>query len=165
MQVPPPEHASGDLHPDHPAYTDAASLERELRRVGVICHQCRRCLPLCPSFPKLFELVDATDREIEGVSLQGFEAVNELCYHCKLCYNHCPYTPPHEWDVDFPQLMRRHQVMRAERDGIPFLRRLVTQTDRIGKLGSWLPALMNFANRNRASRIAIGGSTIRSSCR
>ena len=25
----------------------------------------------------------------------------DLCYQCKLCYNHCPYTPPHRWQV-FP---------------------------------------------------------------
>jgi glycerol-3-phosphate dehydrogenase subunit C len=155
MKVTPPEHPSSDLHYGHPDYLDAEKLERELRRVGDICHQCRRCLPLCPSFPKLFELVDATDEEIAGVSETGFEEVNELCYHCKLCYNHCPYTPPHAWDVDFPALMRRHQVFRARRNGIPLARRLTTRTDLLGKLGALAPPLMNFANRNRASRLAM----------
>ena len=42
--------------------------------------------------------------------MAGFDTVNELCYHCKLCYNHCPYTHDHEWDVDYPALMRRHQI-------------------------------------------------------
>jgi Fe-S oxidoreductase len=153
MKVELPEQPSAELRWGDPAWSEPASVERELRRVGEICHQCRRCLPLCPSFPKLFELVDATDREVAGVGMAGFDAVNELCYHCKLCYNHCPYTPPHEWDVDFPQLMRRHQVLRAERDGIPLARRLTTQTDLIGRVGSLLAPLMNFANRNRASRV------------
>ena len=79
--------------------------------------------------------------------------MNELCYHCKLCYNHCPYTPPHEWNVDFPALMRRHQLVRAQRDGIPVRRKLTTRTDWIGRIGSTAPFLMNFANRNRASRV------------
>jgi Fe-S oxidoreductase len=153
VKVDPPAHASGELHYDHPAYLDADALETELRRTGEICHQCRRCLPLCPSFPKLFELIDATDEEIAGVSMAGFDEVNELCYHCKLCFNHCPYTPPHEWDVDFPALMRRQQIARARRDGIPLARRLTTQTDLLGKVGSLAPPLMNFANRNRASRV------------
>ncbi len=118
-----------------------------------MCHQCRRCLPLCPSFPRLFELVDATEREIAGVDSEGFDAVNELCYHCKLCYNHCPYTPPHPWDVDFPALMRRHQLARNRRDGVPLARRLTTRTDWIGKVGSLAPALMNLTNRNRAARV------------
>ena len=152
MKVTPPQRPSTELHYGDPDYADPQALERELRRTGEICHQCRRCLPLCPAFPKLFDLVDATDREIEGVAMEGFDAVNELCYHCKLCYNHCPYTPPHEWDVDFPQLMRRHQVARARRDGIPLARRVTTRTDLLGAIGSLAPALMNFVNRNRLAR-------------
>jgi glycerol-3-phosphate dehydrogenase subunit C len=153
VNVTPPEHASDELGYEDPAYSNPESLERELRRVGDICHQCRRCLPLCPSFPKLFELVDATDQEIAGVAMSGFDEVNELCFHCKLCYNHCPYTPPHEWDVDFPALMRRHQITRTRRDGIPISRRLTTRTDLIGKLAGLAPAVMNFANTNRLSRL------------
>jgi Fe-S oxidoreductase len=153
MKVPPPERASTELRYDEPAYTDAESLERELRRVAEICHQCRRCLPLCPSFPRLFDLVDACEDEVAGVDQAGFDSVNELCFHCKLCYNHCPYTPPHEWDVDFPALMRRHQVARAERDGVPLARRLTTRTDLIGRIATRVPALARFANQNRLSRV------------
>jgi Fe-S oxidoreductase len=153
MKVPPPEHSPALLHYDHPAYLDEPSIERELRRTGEICHQCRRCLPLCPAFPKLFELVDATDREVAGVSRAGFEQVNELCFHCKLCYNHCPYTPPHEWDVDFPALMRRQQLFRASRDGVPLARRLTTRTDWIGRAASLAPGLVNLANRQRVPRL------------
>jgi Fe-S oxidoreductase len=153
MKVQPPEISSTDLRYGSPGYTDPEKLEPELRRAGEVCHQCRRCLPLCPSFPRLFELIDATDREIEGVSMAGFDEVNELCFHCKLCYNHCPYTPPHEWDIDFPALMRRHQQSRVARDGVSLARRVTTRTDLIGKIGSLAPALMNAANRNRLSRV------------
>jgi Fe-S oxidoreductase len=153
MKIDPPEIPSTQLGYQHPDYLDGEKLERELRRVGDICHQCRRCLPLCPSFPRLFELVDASDEEVAGLSMADFDAVNELCYHCRLCYNHCPYTPPHEWDVDFPALMRRQQVARAKRDGVPLARTLTTRTDLIGKVGALAPPLMNFANRNRASRV------------
>ncbi|HXV37428.1 MAG TPA: heterodisulfide reductase-related iron-sulfur binding cluster [Myxococcota bacterium] len=152
MKVPPPEIPSAALHYGAASYLDPEKVERELRRTGEVCHQCRRCLPLCPAFPRLFELIDATDREIAGVSMAGFDEVNELCFHCKLCYNHCPYTPPHEWDIDFPALMRRQQQVRAARDGVPLARRLTTRTDWIGRLGSLTPALMNFANRNALAR-------------
>jgi Fe-S oxidoreductase len=148
-----PDKPSVEWSYDAPDFWDPEKLERELRRVGDICHQCRRCLPLCPSFPRLFELVDATDQEVAGVSMAGFDEVNELCFHCKLCYNHCPYTPPHEWDIDFPLLMRRQQLQRSKRDGTPLARKFTTQTDLIGKLGSAAPALMNLANRNRLSRL------------
>ena len=102
MKVTPPEIPNGELDYRHPDYLEPDLLFRELQRVGDICHQCRRCLPLCPSFPKLFELVVASEDEIQGLAMADFDAVNELCYHCKLCYNHCPYTAPHEWDVDSP---------------------------------------------------------------
>jgi len=152
MKASTPEHPSASLHYDHPDYLDAEKLEQELRRVGDICHQCRRCLPLCPAFPKLFDLVDASADEIAGLSRADFDDVNELCFHCKLCYNHCPYTAPHEWDVDFPALMRRQQLSRAQRDGIPLARRLTTRTDLLGRVGALAPPLMNFANRNPLSR-------------
>lgn len=155
MKVQPPKTPTGAWSYEDPDYWDAQSLEDELRRVGDICHLCRRCLPLCPSFPKLFDLIDATEEEIAGVSMQGLDEVNELCFHCKLCYNHCPYTGPHEWDVDFPKLMRRQQLVRTRRDGVPLARKLTTKTDLLGKLGSLAPPLMNFANRNRASRVAM----------
>jgi Fe-S oxidoreductase len=153
MRVDPPEIPSTELDYRHPDYGDPDKIFRELRRVGDICHQCRRCLPLCPAFPKLFELVDASESEIAGLAMADFEAVNELCYHCKLCYNHCPYTPPHEWDVDFPALMRRQQVTRAQERGIPLARSLTTRTDLIGRIGSAAPPLMNFANRSRPARV------------
>ena len=151
-QPPSPSRRKSLLAYSDPEYQDEGALEAELRRVGDICHQCRRCLPLCPTFPKLFDLIDASEQEVAGVSRAGFDAANELCYHCKLCYNHCPYTPPHEWDVDFPALMRRQQLARARRDGIPFARRLTTRTDLLGRIGAAAPALMNFANRNPVSR-------------
>lgn len=155
MKVELPDKPSAEWRYDDPEYWDVAKLERELRRVAEICHQCRRCLPLCPSFPTLFDLIDATDREVAGVTNAGLDRVNELCFHCKLCYNHCPYTPPHEWDVDFPALMRRHQLVRTRRDGVPLARKLTTKTDLLGKLGSAAPALMNFANTNRLSRVVM----------
>ena len=153
MKVKPPDRPSNELHYGDPDYLDTAKLEHELRRVGEICHQCRRCLPLCPAFPRLFDLIDASADEIAGVAMTGLDEVNELCFHCKLCYNNCPYTQPHEWDVDFPALMRRQQIARAQRDGVPLARKLTTQTDLIGKMGSLASPLMNFANRNRASRV------------
>jgi Fe-S oxidoreductase len=148
-----PAKPTGAWRYDDPDYWDAGQLERELRRVAEICHQCRRCLPLCPSFPTLFDLVDATEREVAGVASEGLDRVNELCFHCKQCYNHCPYTPPHEWDVDFPALMRRQQLVRTRRDGVPLARKLTAHTDLLGKLGSTAPALMNLANTNRLSRV------------
>ena len=70
MKVDLPQVPSGELHYEHPQYLDAGSIERELRRVGEICHQCRRCLPLCPSFPRLFDLIDATPDEVATIAVR-----------------------------------------------------------------------------------------------
>ena len=66
MKVEPPEKPTTAWAYDDPDYGDWEKLERELRRVADICHQCRRCLPLCPSFPRLFDLVDASRRRGRG---------------------------------------------------------------------------------------------------
>jgi Fe-S oxidoreductase len=153
VKIAPPEKPTSDWSYDDPDYWDPAGLERELRRVAEVCHQCRRCLPLCPSFPTLFDLVDGSESEVAGVLSAGFERVNELCFHCKLCYNHCPYTPPHEWDVDFPALMRRQQLQRTRREGVPLARRLTSRTDLLGRAARLAPALMNFANRSPVGRV------------
>ncbi len=51
--------------------------------------------------------------------------------------------------------MRRHQLARAQRDGVPLARKLTTRTDLLGKVASLAPPLMNFANTNRLSRVAM----------
>ena len=43
MPVSLPDKPSTALSYDDASYWDATQLERELRRVGRICHQCRRC--------------------------------------------------------------------------------------------------------------------------
>ena len=42
-------------------YLDREALDAELVRVFEKCHDCRRCLPLCPSFPSLFDSIDRHD--------------------------------------------------------------------------------------------------------
>ncbi|HET8759589.1 MAG TPA: (Fe-S)-binding protein, partial [Nitrospiria bacterium] len=116
-----------------PKFWDADATQSEWLRVADICHGCRRCFNLCPSFSVLFNGIDALDGEIEKLGAAVTRDVVDACYYCKLCYNHCPYTPPHEWDVDFPKLMRRHQLARVKRDGTSLARKLTTQTDLIGR--------------------------------
>src|SRR5438093_4412029 len=90
-----------------PEFWDLGAVDKELRRVYDICSGCRRCLPLCPSFKVLFDRpdVDAVDGDVEKLPATDVKDVVDLCYQCKLCFNHCPYTPPHRWEVDFPRLM------------------------------------------------------------
>jgi len=54
--------------PSDPAYFDPADLDRELDRVFDLCHGCRLCFNLCPSFPTLFDAIDEHDGEVGDVT-------------------------------------------------------------------------------------------------
>ena len=47
-------------------FWDEASLEKEIKRVFTICNGCRLCYNLCPSFPHLYQRVDALDDKQEA---------------------------------------------------------------------------------------------------
>ena len=98
-------------------FYDEENLDQELRRVFDVCHGCRRCVSLCRSFPTLFDLIDASaDFEVTGVDSSDFPAVVNQCFLCDLCFmTKCPYVPPHEWAIDFPQLMLRAKVVKHKK--------------------------------------------------
>jgi Fe-S oxidoreductase len=135
------------------------ALDAELTRVFEKCHDCRRCLPLCPSFPSLFESIDRHDGEASALTTAESREMIDLCYQCKLCYNHCPYHPPHEWAIDFPKLMTRAKLVQAKEEGIPLAERLGSQQDLMGKVSCRSASLTNAAFKNRAVRLLMEKTT------
>ncbi len=138
------------------SFYDEAALFEELERVYDLCHGCRRCVSLCQSFPTLFDLVDESPTfEVDGVDKQDYWKVVDHCYLCDLCYmTKCPYTPPHEWNIDFPHLMLRAKAVKYKQGETRLRDRLITNTDTIGKLAS-IPVVVNVVNtvnKNSASR-------------
>src|SRR6056297_2024548 len=96
-------------------YFEEEPLLEEMDRVFDICHGCRRCVSLCKAFPNLFDIID----ESESGDLEPEEhrprygIVADQCYLCDRCYmNKCPYTPPHEWAVDFPHIMLQYKAQK-----------------------------------------------------
>jgi len=134
-----------------PGFYDGAALEREMERVFDICHGCRRCVSLCQSFPTLFDLVDnSKTMEVDGVAKEDYAKVVEQCYLCDLCYmTKCPYVPPHEWNVDFPHLMLRAKAVGFKQGKTRFRDRLLTSTDRVGRLAT-IPVVVQMVNRANA---------------
>jgi glycerol-3-phosphate dehydrogenase subunit C len=135
-------------------FWDPSAAETELRRVYDVCNGCRRCLPLCPSFKVLFDRIDveAVDGDVEKLPTADAKEVVDLCYQCKLCYNHCPYTPPHRWAIDFPRLMLRARAVDARRHGVTLQDRMLGNTDLVGKLGSLMAPLSNWMNERAVHR-------------
>lgn len=127
-------------------FWDLAAVDKELRRVYDICGGCRRCLPLCPSFKVLFDRMDveAVDGDVDKLPAGDVKEVVDLCYQCKLCFNHCPYTPPHRWEVDFPRLMLRARAAQARKSGVSRQDRMLGNADLVGKLGSLTAPLSNW---------------------
>src|SRR5262245_1946826 len=89
------------------------------------------------------------------LSNEHVDRVVDLCFQCKLCYPNCPYTPPHEFAIDFPRLLLRWKAQRTRRQGVPLRERLIRDTATIGKLASLAPGAANWALRNRANRVAM----------
>jgi glycerol-3-phosphate dehydrogenase subunit C len=132
----------------NPEFYDDALLDKELERVFDICHGCRRCVSLCQSFPTLFDLVDnSKTMEVDGVAKEDYAKVVDQCYLCDLCYmTKCPYVPPHPWNVDFPHLMLRAKAVDFKRGKSTFRDRMLTSTDRMGKLAT-IPVVVQVVNK------------------
>jgi Fe-S oxidoreductase len=147
---------SGPAEIGSPEFRDPAALAAEARRVYDVCAGCRRCYNLCPSFTYLLDTADAAhDGDAAALDPAEDRRVVDLCFGCRLCYPHCPYTPPHRWAVDFPDLMLRARVARAAGEGVRLRDRLLGNPELLGRLGSAVPGLANWANRRRAVRWAM----------
>lgn len=96
---------------------------------------------------------------MSGLSSAESREVIDLCYQCKLCYNHCPYHPPHEWEIDFPRLMARAKLVQAREEGIPLAEKLGQQQDLLGKSSCLAAPFTNAAFRNRAMRFLMEKAT------
>src|SRR3984893_7566665 len=134
---------------EDPDFFDRAKTEAEMRRIFDICHGCRRCFNLCDSFPRLFDLIDESKTgELDSVASKDFARVVDACTLCDMCFmTKCPYVPPHEFNLDFPHLMLRYRAAEARRGEVPFTTRVLTKTDRNGKLGSFVAPLANWATK------------------
>lgn len=138
-------------------FYDEAPCFTEMERVFDICHGCRRCVSLCNSFPRLFDLIDeGPTGEIDGVPKEKYWEVVDQCYLCDVCYmTKCPYVPPHPWNLDFPHLMLRAKAIQFKK-GTPtkFRDSVLSNTSANGKLAS-IPIVVQTVNalaKNKTAR-------------
>jgi len=134
--------------PTDPKYFDPAALREEIDRVFDLCHGCRLCFNLCPSFPTMFGFVDANDGDATALTDAERDQVVDECYQCKLCYVKCPYVPPHEWELDFPRLMSRVHAVR-QKQGVGVKETVTDQffarTDLLGRASVAAAPMVNWA--------------------
>jgi len=131
----------------NPDFWNEDKLNHELERVYDICHGCRRCVSLCNAFPTLFDLIDeSSTMEVDGVAKADYMKVVDQCYLCDVCYmTKCPYTPPHEWNVDFPHLMLRAKAVKYKKGEVRAAEKFLASTDTQGKFAG-IPIVVQVAN-------------------
>lgn len=141
--------------PRDPSFFDVEATERELARVTEICDGCRRCHRLCTTFDFMLDTVDAHEGDLAKITSADYRKMVDLCWQCKLCFNHCPYTPPHRWDIDFPRLMLRAKAARAAKEGVTRQDRWLGNVDTVGALGALGAPMSNWANGFKPFRAAM----------
>jgi Fe-S oxidoreductase len=136
--------------PSEPAYWDAGLLRKEIERAFDLCHGCRMCFKYCDSFPVMFDLIDTKHAgDTRKLTEPEVNRVADACFQCKLCDVQCPYTPrdKHEFQLDFPKLIHRHQAVRAKKDGVQLRDRVLGDPDLAGAAARASFGLANTMNR------------------
>ena len=101
----------------------------------------------------MLDRIDAHDGDVAKLGSADYRRVVDLCWQCKLCFNHCPYTPPHRFDIDFPRLILRAKAARAAAEGVTRQDRWLGNVDAVGTLGSATAPLSNWANQLKLQRV------------
>ncbi|MHB8482209.1 MAG: anaerobic glycerol-3-phosphate dehydrogenase subunit C [Nitrospiria bacterium] len=146
-----------NFNPATENFWDEKALHTNMERIFDICHGCRRCFNLCPSFAGLFNALDEeqVDGDVKKLNPLDHKKIVDDCYYCKLCFNHCPYTPPHHYDLDFPRLMIQAKIQNAKKTPPRLKDRILVDIDRTGKMASRVAPLVNWGNRLRWVRLLI----------
>ena len=82
--------------PDAKPIADMKALLAEADRQLTICNACRYCEGYCAVWPAM-EL-RRTFKESDVLYLAN------LCFDCRACYYACQFAPPHQFDVNIPQI-------------------------------------------------------------
>ena len=81
---------AGAVHP-------LEALIAEGRRQLEVCNACRYCEGYCAVFPAMERRAIFSDGEVVFLA--------NLCHDCRACFQACPYTPPHDFAIDIPQIL------------------------------------------------------------
>jgi citrate/tricarballylate utilization protein len=86
-------------------------LTAEADRQFAVCNACRYCEGFCAVFGAV---------ELRSAIGDGDVAyLANLCHDCRMCFDACMFTPPHEFAVNIPALMAQARVQTYERYSWP----------------------------------------------
>jgi citrate/tricarballylate utilization protein len=69
----------------------------EADRLMTVCNSCRYCEGLCAVFPAMEMRRSFSDGDLNYLA--------NLCHGCGACYIDCQFSPPHEFNVNVPQVL------------------------------------------------------------
>lgn len=69
----------------------------EVDRLMTVCNSCRYCEGLCAVFPAMEMKRAFSDGDLNHLA--------NLCHGCGACYHDCQFSPPHEFNVNLPQML------------------------------------------------------------
>ncbi len=69
----------------------------EADRLMTVCNSCRYCEGLCAVFPAMEMRRSFSDGDLNYLA--------NLCHSCGACYVDCQFSPPHEFNVNVPQVL------------------------------------------------------------
>lgn len=92
------------------------------------------------------------ENPVEALGDADHQQVVDECYQCKLCFNLCPYHPPHRFELDFPRLMQRHKAVSVKEGYGQWRDKLFARVDLLGTVSCRLAPVVNWLNARRWSR-------------
>jgi citrate/tricarballylate utilization protein len=75
----------------------ATSALAEADRLMTVCNSCRYCEGICAVFPAMEMRRAFSDGDLNYLA--------NLCHACGACYYDCQFSPPHEFNVNVPQVL------------------------------------------------------------
>lgn len=82
--------------------THASPALEEAARLMNVCNSCRYCEGLCAVFPAMELRRSFADGDLNYLA--------NLCHSCGGCYVDCQFAPPHEFNVNVPQVLAEVRV-------------------------------------------------------
>jgi citrate/tricarballylate utilization protein len=86
-------------------------LTAELDRQLTVCNACRYCEGFCAVFGAAQLRTAIGDGDVAYLA--------NLCHDCRMCYDACMFTPPHDYAIDVPAAMAAARVATYERFAKP----------------------------------------------
>lgn len=75
----------------------------EAARQLKICNACRYCEGYCAVWPAMERRTAFQEKDVIFLA--------NLCYNCRDCFSACPFTPPHEFNINIPKAMSEVRLL------------------------------------------------------